>query len=201
MNFLTNKNAEFTAYFSGTLTDYVTAIAWSSENDILAAVSAAGEVVLWENKELTTLQSPTGKSLDCVAFSHDGQYLAVGGQDGQVKIWREKQLIATLDNAPAWVDKLAWNRTNNQLAFSLGRYVQVWNADTNEINITLNFENSSVLGIDWRKDGQYLAISGYQGVKIWNTQNWDEDPYFLYMPTVSVAMAGFSGEDSSVSLV
>jgi len=35
---------------------------------------------------------------------------------------------------------------------------------------TLNFDASSVLGLDWRCDGQYLAIAGYQGVKIWHSQ-------------------------------
>jgi WD40 repeat protein len=189
MNSTTSKSKEFEQLYSGTLADYVTAIAWSPEGKTLAATSAAGEVVLWNDGELTTLQTGNGKSVDCVAFSPDSKFLAVGGQDGQVKIWRENELIATLENAPAWVDKLAWSHTKNQLAFSLGRYVQVWDAETSEIIVTLNFENSSVLGIDWRPDGQYLAISGYQGVKIWDTQNWDEEPYFLSMPTVSVAMA------------
>ncbi|BAZ28872.1 WD-40 repeat-containing protein [Cylindrospermum sp. NIES-4074] len=189
MNFTTSQSKEFEQHYSGKLAEYVTAIAWSPVGDTLAATSAAGEVVLWDNGELTSLQSATGKSVDCLAFSPDGKYLALGGQDGQVKIWRENELIATLENAPAWVDKLAWSHTSNQLAFSLGRYVQVWDADTTDIIVTLNFENSSVLGIDWRSDGQYLAISGYQGVKIWDTQNWDEEPYFLSMSTVSVAMA------------
>ncbi|MBD2627375.1 WD40 repeat domain-containing protein [Trichormus variabilis] len=189
MNFTTSKTQEFTASYSGQLADYVTSLTWSNQGEKLAATSAAGEVILWENSEITTLQTATGKSVDCVAFSADSKYLAVGGQDGKVKIWRENQLITTLENAPAWVDKLAWNHTNNQLAFSLGRYVQVWDADTSEIIITLNFENSSILGIDWRKDGKYLAISGYQGVKIWNTQDWDEEPYILATTTVSVAMA------------
>jgi WD40 repeat protein len=189
MNFTTSKHQELTAYYLAKLTDYVTSLAWSSQGEILAATSAAGEIVLWENSELKTLQTATNKSVDCVAFSADGKYLAAGGQDGKVKIWRENQLIATLENAPAWVDKIAWSYTNNQLAFSLGRYVQIWDADTAEIVVTLNFDNSSVLGIDWRKDDQYLAISGYKGVKIWNTQDWDEEPYFLSMTTVSVAMA------------
>jgi hypothetical protein len=189
MNLKTRKFPEFAAYYSGTLADYVTAIAWSSQGKILAATSAAGEVILWDDGNINTLQTSTHKSVDCIAFSADGKYLAIGGQDGEVKIWRDNQLITTLVNAPAWVDKLAWSRTNNQLAFSLGRYVQVWDANTQEIVVTLNFENSSVLGIDWRTDGQYLAISGYQGVKIWHTENWDEEPYFLSMSTVSVAMA------------
>lgn len=189
MNPTTSKSQEFEAYYSGTLADYVTAIAWSPNGDTLAATSAAGEVVIWQNGGLTTLQTAYGQSVDCVAFSRDGQFLAAGGQDGQVKIWRGQELITTLENAPAWVDKLAWNRVNNQLAFSLGRYVQVWDADTQEVVATVNFADSSALSIDWRIDGQYLAIGGNQGVKIWHAQNWDEEPYLLSMPTVSVAMA------------
>ncbi|MFN6565656.1 WD40 repeat domain-containing protein [Dendronalium sp. ChiSLP03b] len=189
MNSTTSNSKEFEEYYSGTLSDYVTAIAWSPQGKTLAATSAAGEVVLWNDGELTTLQTGNSKSVDCLAYSPDGKFLAVGGQDGRVKIWQETELIATLENAPVWVDKLAWSHTGNQLAFSLGRYVQVWNADTREIVVTLNFDNSSVLGIDWRKDGQYLAIAGYKGVKIWHSQDWDAEPYILAMPTVSVAMA------------
>ncbi|MCC5636117.1 WD40 repeat domain-containing protein [Nostoc sp. CHAB 5844] len=188
MNLITNKSQEFVKHNSGMLSDYVTALAWSPQGEILAATSAAGEVVLWNDGNVIELQNGSSTSVDCVAFSADGKFLAVGGQDGQVKIWQENELIATLENAPAWVDKLAWNHTSNQLAFSLARYVQVWDADQREIVVTLNFDNSSVLGIDWRSDGQYLAIGGYQGVKIWQTQNWDEEPYTLSMPTVSVAM-------------
>ena len=189
MNFTTSKSKNFDIYYSGQLADYVISLAWSSPGKTLAIASAAGEVVLWEDGEITNLQTATGKSIDCVAFSPDGKYLAIAGQDGKVKIWRENQLINTLENEPAWVDKLAWNHTSNLLAFSLGRYVKVWDAETEEIVITLNFEKSSILGIDWRKDGHYLAISGYQGVKIWDTNNWDEEPYILATTTVSVAMA------------
>lgn len=189
MDFTTNTPQQFTTYYSGNFADYITSLNWSSTGEKLAVISAAGEVVIWENCEITHLQTTTGKSIDCVAFSADGKYLAVGGQDGKVKIWRENQLIKTLENAPAWVDKLAWNHTNNLLAFSLGRYVQVWDAETEKIVVTLNFENSSILGIDWRKDGKYLAIGGYQGLKIWNSEDWDDEPYILAMGTVSVAMA------------
>ncbi|MDP5337713.1 MAG: hypothetical protein NWQ28_03945, partial [Nodularia sp. (in: cyanobacteria)] len=183
MNPTASKTKEFEEYYSTTLSDYVTAIAWSPHDKIFVATTAAGEVVLWNDGNLTTLQTGNGTSVDCVAFSPDGKFLAIGGQDGQVKIWQDTELIATLENAPAWVDKLAWSPTINQLAFSLGRYVQVWDADTKEVVVTLNFDNSSVLGIDWRSDGQYLAIGGYQGVKIWDSQNWDQEPYVLDMPS------------------
>lgn len=189
MNSSTLNCQEFEQHYSGTLSDYVTAIAWSPQDTTLAATDAVGEVVLWHNGNLSTLQSGNGKSVDCVAFSQDGQFLAIGGQDGRVKIWRESELIATLENAPAWVDKLAWSPTSNLLAFSVGRYVQVWDADSCEIVVTLNFDNSSVLGIDWRCDGRYLAICGHKGSKVWNCQSWDDDPYILDIPSASLVIA------------
>ncbi|KYC38769.1 hypothetical protein WA1_36400 [Scytonema hofmannii PCC 7110] len=182
------KSKDFEEQYSGTLADYVTAIAWSPQGTFFAVASAAGEVVLWEDEDLTTLQTEQGESVDCVAFSKDGQFLAVGGQDGKVRIWQDKKLIATLENAPAWVDRLAWSPTNHLLAFSLGRYAQVWDADTREVTVTLNFENSSVLGIDWRCDGNYLAISGDRGVKVWDCQNWHDEPHILEIPSASLTM-------------
>ena len=175
-----------TKHYSTKLADYVTALAWSSQGKILAASSAAGEVIVWENRKLITLQPTTNQAVNCLAFSHDGKYLAIGGQDGKVKIWCENQLITTLENAPIWVDQLAWSYTNNQLAFSLGPYVQIWDADTLEVVVTLNFNDSSILGIDWRKDGKYLAINGYKGVKIWSTQDWNAEPFIFSIPSVSI---------------
>lgn len=184
------NSQQFDLHWRGMLADYVTAIAWCSDGH-LAASNAAGEVMLWHENEIATLQAANGVSVDCIAFSKDEQFLAVGGQDGRVKIWRwqENELIATLENAPAWVDKLAWSPTSNQLAYSLGRYVQVWDADTSNITATLNFDTSSVLGLDWRCDGQFLAIAGYQGAKIWHSQDWDDDPYILDVPSASPALA------------
>lgn len=182
------KPQEFDLHWQGMLSDYVTAIAWLPSGSTLAASSAAGEVMLWHSGELTTLQAGNGASVDCIAFSLDGQFLAAGGQDGKVKIWRDRTLIATLEHAPAWVDRLAWSPTSNQLAFSLGRDVQVWDVDTGEITATLNFDTSSVLGLDWRSDGEYLAIAGYQGAKIWHSQDWNDDPYALIVPSASVAI-------------
>lgn len=191
MRFPTVNSQQFDLHWRGTFADYITAIAWSPDGQTLAVSDAAGEVMLWRANEISSLQADNGASVDCIAFSRDGQFLAAGGQDGRVKIWHspKQKLIATLENAPAWVDKLAWSPTSNQLAFSLGRYVQVWDAETNDIAVTLNFDTSSVLGLDWHPNGQYLAIAGYQGAKVWNTQEWDDDPYILDVPSASVAIA------------
>ncbi|MBD2090189.1 WD40 repeat domain-containing protein [Microcoleus sp. FACHB-1515] len=182
------RYSEFRQQWRGSLSDYVTAIAWSVQGH-LAASSAAGEIVVWSPSGLITLPS-AGQSIDCLAFSPDGQFLAVGGQDGQVKIWRlgESQPIATLKNR-SWVDRLAWSPTENQLAFSLGRYAQVWDAEANAVAATLSFEASSVLDLDGRSDGKFLALCGYQGGQVWNAHDWDEEPTAIATASATIAIA------------
>ncbi|GAB4174637.1 MAG: PD40 domain-containing protein [Coleofasciculaceae cyanobacterium] len=196
-----NGKKLFDQQASETLSEYVTGLAWSPDDQVLAVSSAAGEVMLCRNLPnqkgnsltLLPLQQGNEQSVDCLAFSQKGQFLAAGGQDGRVNIWRiepeKSQLIATLENAPAWVDTLSWSPTSNHLAFCLGRYVQVWDADAGEVAATLNFEASSVLGMCWHPDGQHLAVCGDRGVKIWNASSWDDDPSTLALPSASVAIA------------
>ncbi len=189
------QQGEFEQTWQGMLSDYVTAIAWSPDGKTLAASSAAGEVVLYQAGAFpaTPLQAGNGHSIDCFAFSHDGQFLAAGGQNGHVNIWRVQselpELIATVKNISAWVDRMAWSPTQNQLAFSLGKYVQVWDTALGDVASTLNFDTSSALDITWHPDGQRLTVGGYQGVKIWTADDWDDDPYLLMIPSVSVAIA------------
>lgn len=191
----TRTQLEFQQTWRGALSDYVTAIAWSFDGRYLAAGSAAGEVSLFATRtfQAIPLQQATGQSVDCLAFSHDGQLLAIGGQDGQIKIWSLQsdslQLITTLENKSVWVDRLCWSPTAHQLAFSLGKSVQVWNADTHQVVTTLNFAASTVLDLDWRSDGKYLALSGYQGARVWNAENWDAEAEALEIPSATLAIA------------
>lgn len=80
----------FEQKWQGNLSEYVTAVAWSPDG-ILAASSAAGEVVLWQDGSLINLLPGGLASIDCLAFSADGKFLAAGGQDGQVRVWLESK--------------------------------------------------------------------------------------------------------------
>lgn len=167
---------------------------WSPDNKTLVASSAAGEVVIYREPEFDpfVLQPMQGKSIDCCVFSPDGQFLAVGGQTGQINIWRiqakETTLVATIPDITDWVDRMAWSPTDNLLAFSRGRYIQVWDS-VEGLVVTLDFETSSVLDIDWHPDGTLLSVGGYQGVKLWTVDHFDRDPYVLPIDSASLAVA------------
>lgn len=180
------------------LSDYITVMVWFPEQAALNGLvvsSAAGEVSYYsQDGTSVALQSATDESVDCLAISADGQFVAAGGQDGKVTLWQAQadvtfQPVSTLENAPAWIDRLTWHPSRNLLAFSLGRYAQIWDAEAGEVVATLNFENSTVLDLSWHPNGDWLTVSGYQGVKIWSASDWDADPTVVEIPSASTTIA------------
>jgi WD40 repeat protein len=173
------------------LGDYITAIAWSGHDPAnLATATANGEIQLGFNSP-QILQTATNESIDCLSFSaNSGNYLAATGENGKVIVWEltnnQSQPRINLNQGNTWIDFLAWQNAT-EFAFSLGKYIQIWSAETKDIVNTLSFENSTVQALMWQ--GNLLAVGGYQAVKIWNALDWDCDPYILELPTAVKAIA------------
>ena len=195
--------------WQGQLQDYVTAMDWSPDGKWLAIASGAGEVTLLNipKKQTIVIERSGTESIDCLGFSYDGQFLAAGGQNGQVKVWWLSKdlttdlktdlktssvvpaLVKVLEHSRAWVEHLAWSPVRNELAFSLGRSVQVWDMTRDEMVTTLPFESSSVLGLAWHPDGELLVLSGHLAVKIWSRSDWDDDPKVQEIAAAGVAIS------------
>lgn len=174
-----------------TLSDYVTALAWSPIGNTLVAASGAGEVHLLNKGVGTFLCQPTGQSIDALAFSFDGKWLATGGQDGTITLWQmdgDTPKIADTLECGSWVDRIDWNPNCNYLAFNQGKTVQIWDADRAEAVISLD-GIVTPQDIRWSPDGKQLAIALKSNIHIWNAHNWDERLYQWELTSPASAIA------------
>ncbi|WP_225882662.1 WD40 repeat domain-containing protein [Thalassoporum mexicanum] len=185
----------------GSFEEYITAIDWSQDGKSLAIANAAGEISLYQagsksgkssGGKLNTLKTADEASIDCLQFSADGQWLAAAGQGGQLQIWDAQKLsqgefepAVTLDLGGKWIDRLVWHPTIAEFAYSLGKYVQVWSAIEQDIVATLDFDQSTVLALDWHPSGDWLTVGGYKGLKMWQRQDWFNDPVTLELATAT----------------
>lgn len=175
--------------------EYIRGLAWSPNGDLLAIISAGGELALWKQGKIDFLQLKSNHSLDCIGFSADGKWLATGGQAGQIQIYRlvansrTFELTATVDCGTAWIDSLVWHPQDNLLAFAVNRQIKIWDGKTQKIIATLDFSASSVFSLAWNPQGNRLAASGHGAVKVWDSSNWKQTPYQLEVPGASLDCA------------
>ncbi|MGI0495355.1 WD40 repeat domain-containing protein [Alkalinema pantanalense CENA528] len=174
-----------------TLSDYVTAIAWSPMGNTVAVASGSGEVRLLKNFVSLSLCQPTGQSIDALAFSFDGKWLATGGQDGTITLWQMEgdvpEIADTLE-CGSWVDRLVWHPTCHYLAFNQGKTVQIWDADRAEA-VTSLAGIANPQDVRWSPDGKHLAIAIKSNIYLWNRQDWSAPRYQWELTSPASAIA------------
>lgn len=176
------------------LSDYISAIAWSPKNHLLASCSAAGELCLSSLEGNSISLHQAGEmALNCVDFSAQGDFLATAGQAGTLEIWNLQGETPTLiweKNYPStWLDTLQWHPQKPILAYAVGREVYILDLEQEVIIATLPFNNSSIFDLSWHPNQDYLAVSGNGGVKIWDLHNLNQLPHELEVPGASLTVA------------
>jgi WD40 repeat protein len=184
------------------LTEYVTQIVWSPDGEMLIACSAAGEIMVqvFSNDlalpplNLATAGAPitygASAAIDQLAFSADGRYLASGDQAGQVRVWERQghQLmpLMTIDRSGCWIEQLRWHPTEPLLAFNVKHTVEVLQITTQSLVAQLDFENSSVLCLEWHPTNGMLMAGGYQSIKVWDSYDWQSEPIIVSIAAASL---------------
>jgi WD40 repeat protein len=163
--------------------DYVTALAWSTDGSTLAAASASGPILLLAGETGRVVHELPGHGMGTLAldWSRDGRWLASGGQDGKARVWDAHTGVETrvLDGGSGWVEHVAWSPRANQLATAAGKFVKLWKDDGELIQIH-DDHASTVTGLAWLRDGRELTTACYGGVKLWRVGRKQPEKYFQW---------------------
>ena len=155
--------------------EYVWALAFSPDGQLLAAGDGGGTVKIWnlqERQAISQLQGDTVR-VDTLAFSADGRTLASAGYDGQIKLWTTSDwaLLGTLQNRGT-AYTLDFSPDGKVLASTGRGTVTLWSVESGEEITTLTGHSEWVYGADFSPDGKALASSGKDGtVRVQNIES------------------------------
>ncbi len=145
--------------------DFVTQISWSPSGELLAAISAGGELGVFtaaKGESLFYKKIAHEGGADGVAWHSEGAILATCGQDGMGKLWDVpgKKLIKELPGGTAWVERLGWGQRKNGdtlLALGAGNRVTLWDK-TGEKQGEIPFPKV-LCDLAWIQGGKTLAVA------------------------------------------
>ena len=170
------------AAWQARLDDHVISLAWSPDNQWLAAASVAGSIGIFYVRDGSLVCSLPGHKFGttAISWSPDGAQFASAGQDGKIKLW---DLIhaaerRSLDGGAEWVETIAWGPGKGSgplLATAAGRKLRLWARD-GVLFREYPEHPSTISDIKWMPTGHdpeknVLASAAYGQLTLWNTKS------------------------------
>ncbi len=146
--------------------EYVWALAFSPNGQLLAAGDGEGKVKIWDvqrQQSMVQLEGDTD-SVYAAAFSPDSRTLATAGRQGEVKLWAVSDWasLGTLQNRGTTF-ALDFSPNSKILASTGPAAVTLWGVESGEEIVSLTGHAGWVLGTAFSPDGTTLVSSGDDG--------------------------------------
>ncbi|WP_029215116.1 WD40 repeat domain-containing protein [Kallotenue papyrolyticum] len=163
------SSAALRSRWQALLSDYVGALAWSSDGRWLAAAATGGPITIFDARSGATHVVLAGHApgTGAIGWQPQAPLLASGGQDGQVRLWDVAAGVeqAARPGGAAWVERVAWSPTGDCLASAAGRVLRLWDAQGALLREERDHP-STIADLQWRPGGRELAVAVYGGVII-----------------------------------
>lgn len=175
----TLHHCHFTQAFGG-----IASVAYSSDNQLLAAGDTEGTVRLWQmgnhQGDEITLEQPC-LSIDghlgpiiAIAWEPNGNRFVTASQDYRLKIWHSQtgECLQTLMGHRKAVWDVVWSLDGSLVVSGSGDHtIKLWDPETGSCLATLKGHQSLVYSLDLSPDGTRLASgSEDRSIRLWDVQ-------------------------------
>lgn len=159
-------------------TYYIWSIATIPEADsLLICGDSEKEIQMWAQSTNQIIRTFTGHQawVFSVAASSSGQWISSGSEDRTIRLWNPQtgQCLHTLEGHEDWIWSIMFSPNEQILASgSEDRTIRLWNTQTGALLTTWNNQEPAY-SISFSSDGQFLASSSGQIIKLWEVKTGD----------------------------
>lgn len=158
-------------------TDWITALAFSPNGEMLATADRNGGVTVWDadnGQELFTTPGHKG-AVTAVSWRTDSKLLASSSEDGTVKLWEttEGKQAKTWNAHNGGVLCVAYSRDGRLVSCGRDGSVVTWNSEGGKLK-SFPFSGEMALRCAWSDDLSRIIASDFAGhVGIWDAKSAD----------------------------
>lgn len=151
------------------------AVALSSDNKLLAAGTANGEIRLWDTMTASPKTSLYGHTewVRSVAFSPDGLMLASGSEDQTVRLWdvQTGTYLRILRGHTSRVYSVAYSPDGSKVVSgSDDKTIRIWDAESGDCLHVLQGHEDRVYSVAWHPKGDIIASGSFdRTIRLWES--------------------------------